>query len=289
MTSLRLALVTDIHHGHDTFTKKGSAAAPLMEEFRRFVIDGRVDAVIDLGDRISDVSGEADRRLEHEVAEMFAPIASPVFHVCGNHDRAHLSVADNVAILGQDLGHFAIDLGDWRLVFWRADTRIHPQCGFVLAEADLVALGRAVATADRPLAIFGHVPVSGHAQTGNYWFERNPASATYPDADRVRAILRSARVPVVWVAGHVHWNTLTMVDGIPHLTLQSLTETFTTFPEPAGAMAILELSDRILWEVSGRDGVRFDLPARADRWMVLLPPFDEMPEIRLARLRMAAE
>ena len=50
-------------------------------------------------------------------------------------------------------------------------------------------------------------------------------------------------VPVVWLAGHVHWNTVTLVDGIPHVTLQSLTETFTTHPEPAAAWGLLELGD----------------------------------------------
>ena len=62
--TLRLAIVADIHHGEDHYTKKGSAALPLMGEFARFVRDARPDAVIDLGDRISDVSRDTDLRLE---------------------------------------------------------------------------------------------------------------------------------------------------------------------------------------------------------------------------------
>jgi glyoxylase-like metal-dependent hydrolase (beta-lactamase superfamily II) len=49
--TLRLALVADIHHGTDHFTKKGSTALGLMQEFARFVADAKPDAVIDLGDR----------------------------------------------------------------------------------------------------------------------------------------------------------------------------------------------------------------------------------------------
>ena len=39
--TLRLAIVADIHHGEDHYTKKGSAALPLMGEFARFVRDAR--------------------------------------------------------------------------------------------------------------------------------------------------------------------------------------------------------------------------------------------------------
>jgi Icc protein len=289
MTSVRIALVADIHHGKDSFTKKGTAALPLMAEFRRFVADARPDVVIDLGDRISDESREIDLVLEREAAEAFQGIEAPVFHICGNHDRDHLSVADNEQILGQSLDHRTIDIGDWRVVLWRADSRIRRPGGFVLTEHDLLWLAGVIREADRPLCIVSHVPVSGHSQAGNYYFERNPEASTYPQADRVRALLRQCRVPAMWASGHVHWNTLTMVDGIPHVTLQSLTETFTTHPEPAGSFALLELSDRILWRAMGRDSFAFDLAASetARRWVVPLPPFHEHPEIRARRLEAA--
>lgn len=288
--SLRLAFVADIHHGEDHFTKVGSAALSLTGEFRRFVAETRPDAVIDLGDRISDVDHATDLRLEREVAEAFAPITAPRFHICGNHDRDHLSVAENEEILGQPLGHRTVDLGDWRLVLWAADSRIHRPGGFVLREADLIWLAATIEAADRPLVVMSHVPVSGHGQTGNYYFERNPASSTYPGAERVRAVLARAKVPMVCIAGHVHWNTLTTVDAIPHFTLQSLTESFTTLPEPAGAFALLELGDTIAWTVHGQDPftARIDAEQTLRRWMTLLQPFDEHPELRQRRLASTA-
>jgi hypothetical protein len=289
--ALRLAFVADIHHGENSFTKMGAQALPLMAEFARFVADARPDAVIDLGDRISDRDRATDLRLEQEVAEAFAAISAPRFHLCGNHDRDHLSVADNEAILGQPLGHRTVDLGDWRLVLWAADSQIHRPGGFILREADLLWLAATVAAADRPLAIMSHVPVSGHAQTGNYYFERNPEVSTYPGAERVRAVLSRARVPVVCLAGHVHWNTLTTVDGIPHLTLQSLTESFTTMPKPAGAWGLLELGETAEWTVYGRDPfqARIEMRETLRRWMTPLQPFAEHPELRQRRLAVAAE
>lgn len=288
---LRLALIADIHHGENSFTKMGGHALPLMAEFRRFAADSSPDAVIDLGDRISDRDHATDLRLEREVADAFAAIAVPRFHLCGNHDRDHLSVAENEAILGQPLGHRIVDLGGWRLVLWSADARIHRPGGFMLQEADLLWLSAVVAAADRPLAVMSHVPVSGHAQTGNYYFERNPEFSTYPGAERVRAVLREARVPVVCLSGHVHWNTLTTVDGIPHLTLQSLTESFTTMPEPAAAWGLLELDDMISWRVFGKDpfSARIEAAQTMRRWMTPLQPFRDRPELRLRHPALAAE
>jgi Icc protein len=274
----RLCIVTDIHHGKPSFSKAGPAALGLMEEFRRFVAETKPDAVLDLGDRISDEARESDLVLEREVAEAFAPIGLPRFHLDGNHDRDHLDVADNDALLGRTSGHETVDIGEWRLVVWRADAKLHRPGGFALQGADFAWLAATVAAADRPLAIISHVPVSGHSQAGNYWFQNNERFSTYPNADRIRAVLRAARVPVIWISGHVHWNTLTMVDGIAHITLQSLTETFTTAGEPAGAFALLELSEKVLWRVHGRDDFAWSTCAEAlsRRWAEPLPDFREL-------------
>ena len=283
---VRLALVADIHHGRDHFTKKGSAALGLMSKFVDAVASVNPHAVIDLGDRISDCDHETDLRLEREVAEAFGPIKQPIYHLNGNHDRDYLTVEDNVAILGQSLAHQTVDVGGWRLVLWRADSRIRRPGGFLLAEHDLLWLAGVVREADRPLAIMSHVPVSGHSQVGNYYFQRNPMASTYPGADRVRDVVRMARVPVMWVSGHVHWNTLTVVDGIPHFTLQSLTETFTTYPHPAATFAMLELSDEIDWRVLGADPMSASLNVSAAnrRWITPLPPFEDHPEAQMRRL-----
>ena len=282
--SLRLAIVADIHHGAPSATKRGDTALGLVEEFARFVRAEKAEHVLDLGDRISDIDAATDRRLQGEVAQTMRAIEAPVWHLCGNHDRDHLSVAENEEILGQSLGHELHDIAGWRLALWRADSKIYrspDHSGFILREADLLWLSRVAQGADRPLLVVSHVPVSGHAQTGNYYFQNNPAASVYPMAERARAALAQARVPVVCLAGHVHWNTVTTVNGITHLTQQSLTESFTTQGEPAAAMGLLELSEGALrWEVSGRDPFALQLLPRAGRWTPPLPDFAAHPEAR---------
>ncbi len=284
--SVRICIVSDIHHGTPTTTKRGDTALGLMDEFVRFTNDAKPDFVVDLGDRISDMDRDTDLRLEREVAEAFKPITSPIHHINGNHDRDYLEVSDNEEILGQSLENTTFDIDGWRIVLWRADSKImrSPEhSGFVLRETDLVWLSRVAQTADRPLLVMSHVPISGHAQTGNYYFERNPESSTYPMAERARAALSQARVPVTCIAGHVHWNTITTVDGITHLTQQSLTESFTTNGEPAGAYGMLELGDTVNWQVHGDDPIAFSFKPGLTRWTPPLPGFDSHPEFAARR------
>ena len=285
--TLRLAIVADIHHGRPSTAKRGDRALPLMAEFAHFVRDAGVSYVLDLGDRISDENRDTDLVLEAEVAEAFRAVPAPVWHFNGNHDRDHLSVEDNERLLGQSLGHEVHDLGDWRIVLWRADSRIRrgpDHQGFVLTEPDLVWLARTMQAADRPCLVVSHVPVSGHSQIGNYYFQNNPASSVYPMADRARAALALARVPVVCLSGHVHWNTVTCVDGITHLTQQSLTESFTTGGDAAGAMGVIELGDTVRWDVAGNDPYAFAFRPTAQRWTPPLPDFRAHPELRAPRL-----
>lgn len=275
MSRLRLAFISDIHHGKDTLTKKGTAALPLLDNFITEVNDGDYDAVIDLGDRISDEDPVRDRQLQTDIARRFNALRVPHHHVSGNHDHAMLSQAANEAILDRPTHSRALRIGDIRIVFWQPDVSLTHERGFHLAPGDLDGLTELLDADDRPTLLVSHVPLSGHIQTGNYYFERNPGHATYAEIDDLRRAIAAAPCPVVALAGHVHWNTLNVVDGTPHITLQSLTETFTT-GEAAGATAALEIdAGRLRWTVGGHDPLALVLPwpKTKRRWRAPLPTF----------------
>lgn len=278
--ALNLAIVTDIHHGADTGTKRGSAALPLLRRFLDFADGWGPDAVLDLGDRISDVDGVTDRALLAEVAAEFQAVRQPRFHLLGNHDVAFLGTDENATALGADLAHRSVVLNGWRLVFWQADTFIHRPQGFRLRASDLEWLRAELAASAEPVLLFSHVPLGGGAMTGNYYFQENPQYGGYlaDGADIRRAIVDSGKVKLC-AAGHVHWNALHTVDGIPFLSIQSLTETCTT-GEPAAAWATLELTEgEVRWRSFGLDGMSatLALPADGARWAGILAPFDRRP------------
>lgn len=273
---LKLAILTDIHHGQPRHTKRGDKALQEMDKVTSLIREEAPDLIFDLGDRITDADHATDRKLMSEVAEAFAGMVAPIHHICGNHDRCHLSVAENEEILGQELVNELLDVGSWQIVLWRAEAQItwaEHHRGFDLPESDLLWLAHQLAAATKPTLVLSHVPISGHSQIGNYYFQENPSFSTYPQAARVRQVLTLAQVPVVWLSGHVHWNSVTHVDGIPHLTQQSLTESFTTQGEPAGAWAVLELGDQVQWSVRGRDPFACTLPIHRQRWVPPLTPF----------------
>ncbi|BAM89425.1 conserved hypothetical protein [Bradyrhizobium oligotrophicum S58] len=250
-------------------------ALSLLERFVEEVNAASVDAVIELGDRISDESSARDRVLEQEVAERFNELSVPHHHVSGNHDVALLSLADNEAILDRPSGSRTLIIGEVRCVFWQPDVTLTRERGLGLSPGDLDDLVRMLAADDRPTLLVSHVPLSGHEQTGNYYFEANPGHATYAEIAEIRAAIAGAPCPIVALAGHVHWNTLTTVDATPHITLQSLTESFIS-GDAAEASGMIEVdADELRWVVRGREPVSIALPWRKtkSRWRAPLPSF----------------
>ncbi|XUM20841.1 hypothetical protein ACRAVF_25775 [Bradyrhizobium oligotrophicum S58] len=116
-------MIADIHHGRDTQTKRGAVALQLLERFVTQMNAENIDAVIDLGDRISDEDPERDRLLQSDVAMCFAKLAPTHHHVSGNHDVALLSLADNEAIMDRPSESRALIIGDVRCVFWQPDVK----------------------------------------------------------------------------------------------------------------------------------------------------------------------
>ena len=69
--TLKIAVITDIHHGPDRYSKKGDVALDLLEKAIRQANAMDIGLVVDLGDRISNTDVEADR-------EHLARVGSPV-------------------------------------------------------------------------------------------------------------------------------------------------------------------------------------------------------------------
>lgn len=274
----RIAFIADIHHGLDAGTKKSSQALALFAGFVAFVAEQQPDLVIDLGDRIADHDHDTDLVLEQQVAQAFKAVTVPVRHLTGNHDGEFLTVEENERVLGQSLRHEVLDLGTWQVVLWHTDARIHhlPEGhSFALAPGDPDWLETQVRAASKPTVLATHVPMSGQSQRSNYYFHNNAGLSIYPELAEIQAVLRGSRVPMICVSGHVHWSTLTVVDAIPHVTLQSLTESCTSSPHPARAWGLLELGDMISRSAYGQQRFSFSLNAQSTtrRWVTPHPPF----------------
>jgi 3',5'-cyclic-AMP phosphodiesterase len=277
----RIAIISDIHADRQHGTKQGDRALELLEDFvghiNNLAGQDRPDLVLDLGDRISDLNPEMDRRTLERVAEIFSKLRVPRAHLLGNHDVVHLSRQQNAEILETSMEHRVLELAGWRLLLWYPNARLNGH-GFQFDPADLEWLEtnlRDVKSSSTvspstvsPSAVFSHAPYSGASMLGNHYFEPMPQYAGYKSTLELRSILERHTVSLC-LTGHVHWNSLCTIDGIPHITVQSLTERFTTHPNPANAWAMLELGQRIKLEVFGHDPLRLELPLRraAQHWL----------------------
>ena len=276
--TLKLAIVTDIHNGPNQKTKMGSAALPLLAEFSAFCQTYQPHFIAELGDRISDVDASADADQLGEVAAHFTDLPSPHHHILGNHDQVHLSIADNARILGQSMDHHSVDVAGRHLVFWQMDTKLHRPQGFAPNIADMAWLRADLAATNLPAIIFSHVPLDGGALHSNYYFDSNQQFGGLPHAREIQALIRQAGNVILCVAGHVHWNNVSLIDGVPYLTIQSLCESFTTEGEAAGAWATIEVDHEIRWQTHGRDTISLAVPVRNQNahWREPLPPFEEL-------------
>lgn len=278
---MKIAIVTDIHHGPQSHTKQhGFDALSVLDQFVAFAEDRGADLVLDLGDHISDTDHDSDYRNASEVAERLSRFSGPRVHVTGNHDVNNLSIAENTEIFGQPQLSRVIDLGDIRLIVWQPGVKIDMEPGFPLTGSDLPWLVDALNADDRPAIIATHVPLSGHSQIGNYYFEANAQYSTYPDHQAVRAAVEATGKAALWLAGHVHWNTVTNVRNIQHVTIQSLSERFTTAPQTACAFTLLTIEDgTAALEVVGNDPFYAEFPFRKSGdqpWMKPMRPFHEI-------------
>ncbi len=256
---MKIAIITDIHC--QPRGEPGFDVRPLVVEFVAFANGQGADLLVDLGDRIDDVDAASDVATTGELAEIFARFRGPRVHLLGNHDVVNVTAEDHARLFGQLPGHRAIDLGAFRAVAWEPSVRFSRAEGFPPAAGDLDWLVRTLEADDRPAIILSHIPVSGAAMTGNYYFENNADFATYPDHAGIRAAIARTGRAAMWISGHVHWNSIADIGGTYHLTVQSASETFTTMPDPAAAFTLLEIEgESARLEVFGRDPFAVQVP-----------------------------
>lgn len=278
--TLKIGLVADIHHGSQHGTKVGAAALPLLADFRHWVNGLALDLVVELGDRINNVDPVADEALTRAVAAAMQGIRAPMAHLLGNHDNHDLarSVAEAAMQVGFDC--WSRDVQGHHLVFWNADTCVKGKSAFRYAPSDLEWLQRDLAATELPTIVFSHLPLDEGSMRGNYYFEQVLAGfAHYADGAKVRDVLERSGKVILCVSGHTHWNAINTIDGIPYVTIHSLTESFTTWPHPTGAWALLQVGETIDIQVYGRDPAWYRLPIRArdSHWASLTRPFAPRP------------
>lgn len=271
--TLTLALVTDLHFGPEArfegkLRKLSAHAASLARAFVDRMNDAvRPDLVVNLGDDIEDESPEADRARYVECQSILRGARAELVNVAGNHDTVHIAPAELRTLWGAPPeGELfrSFDRGGFHFVVLHTrerkdlDVSVGPE-QLAWLEADLAAVAL-------PTVVLMHHSAAEQDLRGNRWFEGRPSICLVRERQKLRELFaRSGRVLAVF-NGHLHWNHLDVIDGLPFVTIQSLIENLDDDApgRPAAAHAVVRLDPkRVVVEIEGAERARYQFDRRA--------------------------
>lgn len=270
---MRLAILSDLHLGPDRGSKRGSCGLALLDAFLLQAQRESAAVLLDLGDRVNEVDADQDRENLRRVANAFGRVAIPRVHLLGNHDLHHMSRADNARILSASMDSEPIDLGraggvQWRLLAFRPDASYLPGQGRMrMSDADLSWLASTLdEKPDVATVVLSHVPLMRVPLEGNPYFAERPHSRAWHENvdDATEVLFRHPQV-VACLHGHTHQPDVTVLDGLPFLTVPSPTESFATGQEASGGWATLELGDELHFRAYGKAAWSWSAPMRLPR------------------------
>lgn len=281
---LTIGLVTDLHFGPDARfagkLRKLSAQGPaLCAAFaRRMREHVRPDLVVNLGDVVEDESFEADARRYAECLALLRRAPGRLVNVAGNHDRVHLepeflrrawgepepqaAAAGAGAHPAADAEPRALyrsfDFGGYHFVVLYTHERKDEDV--TLGTAQLTWLRADLRAAPLPTVVLMHHSAADQDLRGNRWFEKAAHICLVKDRRDLRRILAEHGRTLAVFNGHLHWNHLDVIDGIPYVTVQSLVENLADDAPgvAAQAHAVVRLSaHRVSVEVAGVEPCRY--------------------------------
>jgi 3',5'-cyclic-AMP phosphodiesterase len=264
---MRFALISDVHLGpparrQGKLRKLTQLSEELVTAFvRRMRDEVNPDLVINLGDVLEDESAERDRERYAQFVSMLREIGKPVLHVAGNHDTINLTPQELCAMWGtssettysrdHDGFHFAI----LRTIEHRGERVELPESQISWLAADLAAT-------ELPCIVLMHHPASEMRLDGNRWFEKSPHLCRVVERRALRDVIEQSGKVLAVFNGHVHWNHLDIIAGIPYVTLQSLIENLDDDApgRVAAAYAVCDVDERrLVINVYGAEQVRYQL------------------------------
>lgn len=268
---MRFALFTDQHFGPPAYfggklRKLSHEAARLTRELvRQLNEELRPDLVINLGDVIEDESHDADLARYREFLGIVAGLDAPVLHVAGNHDTLHVAVEELCALWGESGG--AYRSRDVAGVHFAALHSLETKDRSVNLPAEQLDWLRAdLAATSLPAIVLVHHPASELRLDGNRWFEHAPHICRIAERRQLRRVISDSGKVLAVFNGHAHWNHLDLCDGVPYVTLQSLTENLDDDApgRAARAFALCDLDDRrLLVHVHGEETLRYQFERRS--------------------------
>ena len=259
---MKFAIITDSHLGPCGFYKGTNrimshlAETVLLDLAETLDREGDISFIAQLGDLSQDdvryPSAEFDRANFKRALWYFKQFNVPVHHTVGNHDRENLNYNDLCELLQVPSLHYSFDVGEYHCVFLY--TRHFNHSRMDIESDQLHWLDRDLAKTDRKTLVFSHHALADQELTGSFWFEGSPDRALVMNRKEVRSIFEKSGKVIGVFNGHVHWNNMTVHNGIPYFTIQSCVEDVHGDGQPSKSFAVVTVTGSSLAvEVRGSD------------------------------------
>jgi Icc protein len=264
---LTIGIVTDMHFGPEArwagkLRKLTHQAPDLTRDFVRAMNDDvHPHLVVNLGDDIEDESRDADLVRYGECQNILRTARAPLVNVAGNHDLIHMNRED-LNRFWQRSGplYYALDVAGWHVVVLHTIEK--QEVEIRLPDTQMEWLRADLAASRAPTVILMHHSASEQeVEDSRWWPGRAHLALVKERADLRRLFEDSGRVRAVF-NGHLHWNHLDVIAGIPYVTLQSLIENLDDDApgRPAATHAVVRLSERrVTVGVRGNDPARYQV------------------------------
>jgi 3',5'-cyclic AMP phosphodiesterase CpdA len=203
------------------------------------------DLVLTLGDMIEDACLADDRARYNECLETLAGLRAPVRHVVGNHDTINQS-DDMIRDVWKHTGplFYGFDFGGVHFSVLRTIERAHVDCR--IDDEQIAWLREDLTRTNLPAVVAMHHAAAEQDLRHNPWFDEAPHLALVKGREALRDIIRRSGKVVLVLNGHLHWNHVDLHDGIPYVTVQSLTENLNVDEpgRPANGHAVIRMDER---------------------------------------------
>jgi 3',5'-cyclic AMP phosphodiesterase CpdA len=264
---LTLGILTDVHFGPEArwngkLRKLTHLAGDLARDFVRQMNDEvKPDLVVNLGDDIEDESREADLRRYGECQAILRTAKAELVNVAGNHDLIHLNRED-LSRFWQRTGplYYSFDRGAWHFVVLHTLER--HDVDVRVPDTQIAWLRDDLAAGTSPTVVLMHHSASEQDVEDSRWWPGRAHMALVKERAELRRVFeQSGRVRAV-LNGHLHWNHLDVIAGIPYVTIQSPIENLDDDApgRPAAAHAVVRLTPRRMTvHVRGNDPARYQI------------------------------
>ena len=269
---LTLGVITDLHFGPQAsfgghLRKLSSQAEALTRAFSLHMREHvQPDLVVNLGDVVEDESPLADRARYRQCMRLLAESGCEVVSVAGNHDRVNLDAVSLRSMWGMPPAgplYRSFDRGGVHLVVLYTHER--KDRDVTLDEHQLQWLQADLRATSLPTLVLMHHSAADQDVRKNRWFANAPQLCLIKQRKRLRCMLARHRHTLLVLNGHLHWNHLDVIDGIPYLTLQSLIENIDEGApgRAAAAHAVVRVRGRLCnVEVAGHHPAHYQFHTR---------------------------